>query len=318
MSQPDKLSRRVEDAVREELARREAAEPYPKGPAPPPREVEVDPRRIPVGVSGRHLHIRRETLERLLGPGAGLTELRPLRQPGQFAAEETLRLVGLKEVLGLRILGPLRERTTVELAKSDLARLGNPCEVRPGGAVVFGEAPLLVGPAGELRLDEQVAVADRHLHCDPAEAAALGLVDGRRISLIADGWRGVSFDQVLVRVREDFRLELHLDTDEANAANLKTGDTVRLAETSPPPVGGLVTAERRAPAPVGLVSAGGREPRVLGGSAGVAPLALVTENDVRAAARAGLGELPVTPRSIVTPAARDALNDLGLRLVTRR
>lgn len=318
MNEIDKISRRVEDAVREELARREAAEPYPKGPAPPPREVEVDPRRIPVGVSGRHLHICRETLERLLGPGARLTELRPLRQPGQFAAEETLRLVGVKEVLGLRILGPLRDKTTVELAGSDLARLGNPCEVRPGGAVIFAEPPILVGPAGELRLGDQVTVADRHLHCDPTEAAALGLTDGSRISLITDGWRGVRFDQVLVRVREDFRLELHLDTDEANAANLKTGDTVRLAETTPPPAERLVTAERRTPTPVGLVSAGGREPRVLGGSTGVAPLDLVTENDVRAAARAGLAELPVTPRAIVTPAARDALNGLGLRLVTRR
>lgn len=336
MSQREDIARRVEDAVRAELARREAgalgetrpaaaetsevAEPYPKGPAPPtPPKADVDPRRIPVGVSGRHLHISAADLERLLGPGAALSELRLLRQPGQFAAAEVLRLVGRKEVLTLRILGPERERTTLELAVSDLARLGNDYELRPGGAVVFKEAPLLLGPAGELRLSDEVTVADRHLHCAPAEAAALGLSDGQRISLVADGWRGARFDQVRVRVDENYRLELHLDTDEGNAANLRTGNTVRLAAVAPPPLGDTVTAERKPRSvDVGLISSGGREPRVLGGSAGVKPLGLVTENDVRAAARTGLGELPVTPRAIVTPAARDALRDLGLRLVTRR
>lgn len=324
--------RRVTEAVRRELAQRGEPpggategnppvpiEPNPTGPAPRVPTSDADPRKIPVAVSGRHAHLCAETLTLLFGQGYRLTEDRGLSQTGQFAAEETLNLVGPKAALTLRILGPVREETVVELSKSDLFRLGVAHEVLPGGAVRLNGPLVLIGARGELRLTDQVTVADRHLHCTPADAAALGLADGQRVSVVADGWRGARLDQVRVRVREDFRLELHLDADEGNAVGLKTGDTVRLADTTPPPARtGIPTAEKRRPLPVATVSAGGREPRVVGGTAGVAPLELVTENDVRAAARAGLGEIPVTPRAIVTPAARDTLAELGLTLSTRR
>jgi len=281
--------------------------------------VEADPRRIPVAVSGRHAHLCGDKLALLFGKAHRLTKVRDLSQTGQFAAEESLNLVGPKAALTLRILGPVREKTAVELSLSDLVRLGVAHEVLPGGAVKLAGPLVLIGPRGELRLTDQAALADRHLHCTPADAAALGVSDGQRVSLVADGWRGARLDQVRVRVREDFRLELHLDTDEANAVGLKSGDCVRLSDTAPPPArAGIPTAEKRKPLLVATVSAGGREPRLLGGIPGTAPLGLVTENDVRAAARAGLGEIPVTPRAIVTPAARDTLAELGLTLSTRR
>jgi len=326
--------RRVAEAVRRELAERSypsggpeqdtkpppvPVEPNPTGPAPRVAPSEADPRRIPVAVSGRHVHPCAENLALLFGQGHRLTKVRELSQTGQFAAEEILNLVGPKAALTTRILGPVREKTVVELSKSDLVRLGVPHEVLPGGSVKLAGPLVLIGPRGELRLTDQVALADRHLHCTPADAAALGVSDGQRVSVVADGWRGARLDQVRVRVREDFRLELHLDTDEGNAVGLRTGDTVRLSDTTPPPAReGIPVAEKRKPLPVATVSAGGREPRLLGGIPGVAPLGLVTENDVRAAARAGLAEIPVTPRAIVTPAARDMLKELGLTLSTRR
>jgi putative phosphotransacetylase len=324
----------VTDAVRRELETRRARaepassepsaspvriEPNPTGPVRPAAASDADPRRIPVGVSGRHLHINEENLDLLFGRSHRLTRQRDLSQTGQFAAEETLSLVGPKATLPLRILGPVRSKTVVELSLSDLARLGVAHEVSPGGAVKLQGPLVLIGPRGELRLTDQVTLADRHLHCTPADAAALGLADGQRVSLTADGWRGMRLDQVRVRVDESFRLELHLDTDEANAANLTTGDLVRLADAAPRPE--LIpqpTAGKRKPPPVGTISAGGREPRVVAGTAGVSPLGLVTENDVRAAARAGITEIPITPRAIVTPAARDALKALGISLLTRR
>lgn len=325
--------RRVTEAVRRELARRGhrlggetetgpppiSVETNPTGPAPRVAPSEADPRRIPVAVSGRHAHLCPDKLALLFGKGHRLTKLRELSQTGQFAAEETLNLVGPKAALTVRILGPVRDKTAVELSMSDLVHLGVAHEVLPGGAVKLAGPLILIGPRGELRLTDQVALADRHLHCTPADAAALGVSDGQRVSVVADGWRGARLDQVRVRVREDFRLELHTDTDEADAAGLKTGDTVRLSDTAPPPArAGIPTAEKRKPLPVATISAGGREPRLLGGIPGVAPLGLVTENDVRAAARAGFGEIPVTPRAIVTPAARDTLAELGLTLSTRR
>jgi len=331
-------TRRVTEAVRRELEVRghssdapsggpeqEAkpppapVEPNPTGPAPRVAPSEADPRRIPVAVSGRHVHPCADTLALLFGKGYRLTEDRGLSQPGQFAAGETLNLVGPRAALTVRILGPTREKTVVELSRTDLVRLGTAHEVSPGGAVQLSGPLVLIGPRGELRLTDQVVLADRHLHCTPADAAALGVSDGQRVSVTVDGWRGARLDQVRVRVREDFRLELHLDADEGNAVGLFSGDTVRLADTTPPPAReGIPTAETRRPLPVATVSAGGREPRMVGGTAGVAPLELVTENDVRAAARAGLAEIPVTPRAVVTPAARDALTDLGLTLSTRR
>jgi len=330
--------RRVTEAVRRELARRggpsdassggperEAKpppvpiEPNPTGPAPRVPTSDADPRRIPVAVSGRHAHLCAEKLALLFGKGYRLTEDRGLSQTGQFAAGETLNLVGPRAALTARILGPVRESTVVELSKTDLVRLGVPHEIAPGGVVRLNGPLVLIGPRGELRLTDEVVLADRHLHCTPADAAALGVADGQRVSVVADGWRGARLDQVRVRVREDFFLELHLDADEGNALGLKTGDTVRLADTTPPPARtGIPTAEKRRPLPAATVSAGGREPRVVGGTAGVAPLELVTENDVRAAARAGLCELPVTPRARITPAARDALQEFGLTLSTRR
>jgi putative phosphotransacetylase len=331
--EPQDTLRQVTEAVRRELAERgyapggaaegkpppKSVEPNPTGPAPRVAPSDADPRRIPVAVSGRHVHLCAEELETLFGRGYRLTNLRDLSQPGQFAAEEELNLVGPRAALPLRILGPVRDQTVVELSLTDLVRLGVAHEVAPGGAVELKGPLVLIGPRDELRLTDEVVVADRHLHCTPADAAALGVCDGQRVSVVADGWRGARLDQVRVRVRDDFRLELHLDADEGNAVGLKTGDTVRLADTAPPPAqAGIPTAEKRKPLPVATVSAGGREPRLVGGTAGVAPLELVTENDVRAAARAGLSEIPVTPRAVVTPAARDALSDLGLTLSTRR
>ncbi len=183
---------------------------------------------IPVGVSARHVHLSSEDVERLFGPGY---QLRPLveLQPGQYAAKETVTLVGPKGVLqNVRVLGPPRSRTQVEISRTDGYVLGLNPPVRDSGDLDGSEGVVIVGPRGAVALAEGVICAARHIHMPPEHAAALGLKQGERVRVRTDGIRPVVFDSVLVRVSEEARTEMHIDTDEANAAGLSTGDKVRL------------------------------------------------------------------------------------------
>lgn len=186
--------------------------------------------RVPVGISNRHVHLSEEDLATLFGPGYGLTVAKDLSQTGQYAAEETVTLVGPKGVLQrVRVLGPVRSKTQVEISRTDAFALGVKPPVRDSGELVDSPGIVVVGPAGCVKLSEGVVLAKRHIHMTPAEAEKFGLKDKDYVKVaVTEGPRPLTFDNVLVRVREDFVLELHLDTDEANAACLNNGQEVDL------------------------------------------------------------------------------------------
>lgn len=187
---------------------------------------------ITVGVSARHAHITQEHLEQLFGPGHQLTKLRDLGQPGEFAAQETVTVVGPKRRLfeQVRILGPVRPITQVELSYSDGVYLGMDLPHRLSGDIE-GSAPLiLIGQQGLLHLPEGGIRAARHIHINPQDAKRLGLANGQKVSVESSGPMSVTFNDVIIRVGRDLNLQMHVDTDEANAAGLRCGDPVRLVE----------------------------------------------------------------------------------------
>ncbi len=182
-------------------------------------------REVPVEVSARHVPLSPEHRVQLFGAGHQLRARRPISQPGQFAAEETVEVVGPKGSLSGRVIGPTRRETQVELAASDCRRIGLPAAVRLSGNLTGSPGALLRGPAGEVQLAQGVIVAQRHLHVSPAEAAALGIGDGDVISIAVSGTRPVSFHQVVVRAREGSdAASFMVDTDEANAGGLAGGE----------------------------------------------------------------------------------------------
>lgn len=184
---------------------------------------------VQVGVSARHLHITDEDLGTLFGKGHRLTPLRDLLQPGEFAAQETVTLVGpnLRALQGVRILGPTRSHTQVELAPTDGVFLGLSLPVRASGDIAGAASITIIGPAGTLSLKEGVIRPDRHIHISPEDARRYGVREGQRITVEVPGISGLIFHNVRVRLNEGFKLIMHLDTDDANAAGLKCGDTVR-------------------------------------------------------------------------------------------
>ena len=184
---------------------------------------------VPVVVSARHVHLSQADLEVLFGEGYQLTKKKEL-MGGQFASNEQVTIVGLKlrAIENVRILGPCRKASQVEISKTDALKLGIKAPVRESGDVA-GSAPIaLVGPKGVLYLNEGCIVAQRHIHMSPADAAAAGVKDGDIVSVQAENERGTTFNHVKIRVHETFTLEMHIDTDEANAAGIKQGDTVRM------------------------------------------------------------------------------------------
>jgi acetate kinase len=185
---------------------------------------------IPVAVSARHAHLTRATLDGLFGRGHELRVKHPLSQPGQFAAEETITLVGPRGRLeGVRILGPPRDADQIELSRSDELVLGIDAPLRASGDLDDTPGVELVGPAGRVRVAHGVVQAIRHIHMSPADAQRLGLHDRQQVSVAVDSdGRDLVFADVLVRVSPQFRLELHLDTDEGNAAGVGPGTTARL------------------------------------------------------------------------------------------
>lgn len=186
-------------------------------------------RTVPVALSARHAHLSREHVEALFGPGHALTPLFELSQPGQFAALETIEVVGPKRSISkVRVLGPARSRSQVELAATDGVVLGVNLPVRVSGSTQGSPGAHLIGPRGAVRLREGCIVATRHMHATPEDAARLGVVDGQKVNVRFAGPRGLIFDEVVVRVSDQFRTELHLDTDEGNAAGIGKDDRVEV------------------------------------------------------------------------------------------
>lgn len=185
--------------------------------------------RIPVGVSNRHIHLSEEDLARLFGENYQLEVLKPLSQPGQFAAKETVTIQGPKNSIEkVRILGPVRGMTQVEVSRTDCYFLGIDAPVRMSGDIEGTPGIIIIGPKGKIEIPKGVIVAKRHVHFSPEEAERFGVKDKQKIRLRVPGERGLIFDEVIARVHPNFRLDCHLDTDEANAAGLKNGDFVEL------------------------------------------------------------------------------------------
>ena len=194
-----------------------------------PAEPQAREEGIPVGVSNRHIHLSREHVEVLFGAGHELTRAKELSQVGEFAAAQTVTLVGPTGVLqGVRVLGPVRSFSQAEISRTDGFLLGIKPPLRDSGRINESAGVTVVGPKGAVTLAEGVICAARHLHMNEADAACYGVGDGDRMAVQAKGPRGVTFENVLVRVSPNFRLEFHIDTDEANAAGLNNGDWVCL------------------------------------------------------------------------------------------
>lgn len=174
-----------------------------------------------VETSARHVHLTQEHLEALFGKGATLTHKKDLSQPGQFACEERVTIVGPKrELAGVSILGPVRPATQVELSATDARSIGVDAPIRESGDIAGSGACKIVGPKGEIEISEGVIVAKRHIHLTPADAEELGVKDKEIVwvKLDTDGRKAI-FGDVVVRVSEKFARAMHIDTDESNAVS---------------------------------------------------------------------------------------------------
>ncbi|MBR6765571.1 MAG: phosphate propanoyltransferase [Clostridia bacterium] len=183
-----------------------------------------------IETSARHVHVSQEALEILFGKGYALTPKKDLSQPGQFACEERVTVVGpKKELKGVSILGPVRPATQVELSATDARSIGVGVAIKESGDILGTPGCKLIGPEGEIEIAEGVIVAKRHIHMTPADAEKLGVKDKDIVSVKADSEeRSCIFGDVVVRVSEKFALAMHIDTDEANAAfGVKEGYIVK-------------------------------------------------------------------------------------------
>lgn len=187
---------------------------------------------IPIGVSNRHIHLCRADMDVLFGAGSELTKKKDLKQPGQYACEETVTIRGPKGELGrVRVLGPLRPETQVEISVTDGFILGVPAPVRESGDLKDTPGIELAGPCGSVQKPYGVIAALRHIHMSPADAARFGVQDKDVVNVsVGDDVRGAILKGVLVRVSDKFELEMHLDVDEANAVSAKNGDYAKICK----------------------------------------------------------------------------------------
>ncbi len=184
---------------------------------------------VPVGLSNRHCHLTEEHIRILFGDGYELTKIKDLSQPGQYACDECVDIKGPKGTLNkVRILGPARTATQIEILASDSFKLGVPAVVKLSGDHEGTPGAEIIGPKGSIVIDKGVLVAARHLHISPSEAEEYGVKDGDVISVKTEGIRSVVFNNVIVRCGESHSLDLHIDTEEGNAAGLKNKDLVTI------------------------------------------------------------------------------------------
>lgn len=182
---------------------------------------------IPVGISNRHIHLSQADLNKLFGDNYQLTKLKDLSQPGQCACKETVMLCGPKGCIAkVRILGPIRPQTQVEILQSDTFKLGVKGELRLSGHLENTPGITVVGPKGSVELDEGVIVAKRHIHMLPQQAQEFGVTDGEAVSIKFMGERGGILKNVIIRAKENSGLECHIDTEEANALGVKPGTKI--------------------------------------------------------------------------------------------
>ncbi len=233
------MDERLIDTIVSRVLQRLQAAPAPEPQVPSGSLVSDELRagRVPIGVSARHVHLSREHLAILFGPSAELTMLRPLKQVGEFASEQQITLVSPtgRCLSPVRVLGPVRKASQVELSMTDCIALGLKRfpPVRPSGDHRDSLGITLVGPAGAVTLQSGVIRANRHIHLHTSEAQALGLRDKDIVAVRIEGERPAILFDVQIRAAENFRAELHLDTDDANALGVKTGDVAQILRAVP-------------------------------------------------------------------------------------
>jgi putative phosphotransacetylase len=221
-----------------------AGHPVPSAPTPVPSlpsgdgtvRAQAGAKReimVPLGISNRHMHLCREHVDKLFGEGYELKPFKDLYQPGYYAAQERVLVVGKRRCIeDVRILGPLRPKSQVELSQTDAILVGLTLGVAESGVDPVSQSILLVGPKGQVLLPGGAGggayIARRHVHLDPKDAAVLGVKEGDLVGCVIEGDRPTTFRGVLVRLREGWLAEMHLDTDEANASGARNGQMVRL------------------------------------------------------------------------------------------
>lgn len=190
-------------------------------------------KKIPIGISGRHVHVTQAHLETLFGKGYELTQFKPLSQPGQYAANEKVDVVSPNGnvIKGVRILGPVRPASQVEISRSDALRGGFTAPVRSSGDVKGSGPCTLIGPEGRVELEEGVIIADRHIHFSLEDAEAFGVSNGDIVFILVEGEKPGILGNVLCRVSKSYALDCHLDTDDGSAFMLNTGDQATLVKT---------------------------------------------------------------------------------------
>ena len=186
--------------------------------------------KLPIALSNKHIHLSQADVEALFGAGYELTHKKDLSQPGQYACEEMVEVVGPKGSTKMRVLGPARPESQVEVSLADARALGIAVPVRQSGDVEGTPGCKLVGPKGEVEIERGVIVAARHIHMSLEDAEKFGVKDKDVVSVQTEGLRGLLFNNVLVRANANFKLEMHVDLEEGNAAGVKNGDLVELVK----------------------------------------------------------------------------------------
>jgi len=186
---------------------------------------------IPVGVSNRHVHLSQKDLESLFGTDYSLTKLKDLSQPGQYACKELVTICGPKGAIEkVRILGPVRSKTQVEVLNGDCIKLGAASNVRLSGDLSRTPGITLVGPKGSVQIEEGLVVAQRHIHMTPEDAKNLGVCDGDIASIKFDDLRGGIYSNVAIRANDASKLECHLDIEEANAMGINSKSKITIVK----------------------------------------------------------------------------------------
>jgi putative phosphotransacetylase len=289
-------------------------------------------RRIVCSISVRHVHLCREHLDVLYGKDYEPTILKELYQPKNYAYKETVTLVGpkLNAIQNVRILGPLRDKSQVELAKTDCIILGIDAPVRPSGKLEGSSPVVLIGPKGAVYLQEGVIRANRHIHLSAEDAQYYGIKDNDEVDVRVPGPKGLTFNNVQVRVNKDFKSEMHIDTDDGNAADVMNGSLVEIVDAACiTPIGPATMADASKIPPTipdNSISGEITDPNMIasitnsfekGESIGIDTKAKTTKTVITADELENYASTGIRlgPGIIITPLARDEAITRGIRII---
>lgn len=258
---------------------------------------------IPIAVSARHVHLSSHHVEALFGKGYELTVKAELSQPGQFASNETVVIAGPKgSVERVRVLGPARLMTQAEVSWTDAKKLGVNPPLRESGDIEGSGAFTIIGPKGSLFLEEGLIIAQAHIHMAPKDAIHFGVQNGEYVMVETDGIRPLAYRQVKIRVSERYRLEMHIDTDEANAGLISKGSFGHLINDAVKPV--IVQKEARE-----------SMPKRMSDSPFIYPKKLLSKDDVK---ELEVQKIILEKGTIITALARDTARELGISISFRK